>query len=58
MKKIVALLMASVLTLSLCSCWGGNSGSELPTGSGVQDVSDEVQEDADKTSTENELEKE
>lgn len=47
MKKIVALIMASVLTLSLCSCWGGSSSSGTPTDSGVQDVSKDVLENVE-----------
>ena len=54
MKKIVALLMVSVMTLSLCSCWGSDPVSELPPDSGVEDVSKEVKEEIEKEEVEKE----
>lgn len=54
MKKIVALLMVSVMTLSLCSCWGADPGTDLPTGSGVEDVSKDAKEEIEKEDVEKE----
>ena len=58
MKNIVVLLMVSVMTLSLCSCWGGNSDSNVPTATGVEDVSVETTDDTEKEQEEDNFEKE
>ena len=58
MKKLMAFFLASVLTLSLCSCWGGSSPSNLPTDSGVEDVSVEEKDNVEMEETEKELDNE
>ena len=61
MKKFLAIFMASVMTLSLCSCWGGRSGTDISTDSTVEDVSKDVLEEAEdeggKETLEDKLEK-
>lgn len=61
MKKFLAIFMASVMTLSLCSCWGGSSDTDISTDSTVEDVSKDVLEEAEdeggKETLEDKLEK-
>ena len=54
MKKLLAIFLASVMSLSLCSCWGGSSDTDISTDSTVEDVSKDVQEEE----AEDEIEKE
>lgn len=48
MKKITAFLLASIMTLSLCSCWGGSSDSNLPTGAEVKNATETTEDSTEK----------
>lgn len=57
MKKLITLLMAALLSVSLCSCGQNAPDTVQPQDSAVEDVSKPATEDT-KTDTENKAETE
>ncbi len=51
MKKIITLLMAALLSVSLCSCGESSTTPDTTQNQKTEDVSKEVKPEADKTQT-------